>query len=209
MGARPWSRSSAWLLAALLAACAPETDRDRYTVGESGVATFRNEAPTTVFLRGCDHFDYEMRVGAEWVSQGPDAVCVWEGFADPVPPGGSATDPITAREPGTWRLRYEVGIGCSETAPLDQEHCAAVGRIASNEFEVLESGCVVSGCSGQICADEPWGSTCEWLPHYACFREARCGRFGPEGACAWEPTPELAACLAELGAPEGPTPLAR
>jgi eight-cysteine-cluster-containing protein len=192
-------RCSAWLLAALLAACAPETDQDRYEVGESGRVTFRNETLATLYLGGCGHFDYEKRIGEEWLSQAPDTVCVWEGFADPVAPGSVVTEPFRAREPGTWRLRYAVGAACSESAPLDERHCAAVGEVASNEFQVLASSCVVGGCSGQLCAEEPLASTCEWLPHYACFREARCGRFGPEGGCAWEPTPELEACLERLG----------
>jgi hypothetical protein len=185
---------------ALLLACMPETDREHYAAGESGVATFENTTLATLYLGGCSHFDYEKQIGDAWVSQGPDVVCVWEGFAKSVLPGAVVTDPIQAREPGTWRLRYPVGIDCSVTTPLREEHCRAIGHVTSNPFEVHECGCVVSGCSGQICAEEPMASTCEWLPQYACYRDARCGRFGPDGSCAWQPTPELAACLEEAGA---------
>ena len=54
--------------------------------------------------------------------------------------------------------------------------------------------CVVSGCSGQICAREPLFSTCEWRPEYACFASATCA---PQmnGACGWTMTDELRACL--------------
>ena len=208
MAIRSWTiRGGACFALAILAACAPETDRDRYEVGESGVATFHNQLGVTLYLGGCGHFDYEKRIGDAWVSQGPDTVCVWAGFADPVPPGDVVVDPIRAREPGTWRLRYQIGAGCSESAPLGVVHCAVIDEIASNEFEVSESECVVGGCSGQFCAEEPLASTCEWLPYYACFREARCGRFGPAGSCGWERTPELAACLAELGANRALDPL--
>jgi hypothetical protein len=191
-------RAGALVLALLLTACAPATDRDRYQAGESGVATFHNQLGATLYLGGCGHFDYEKRIGDTWLSQGPDAVCVWEGFASPVAPGGVVADPIRAREPGTWRLRYPVGAGCSEAAPLDDGYCEAIGEIVSNEFEVIESECVVGGCSGQLCAEEPLASTCEWLPHYACFGAARCGHFGPAGSCGWQPTPALDACLDEL-----------
>ena len=203
------NRAATLLCVALLVACRPATDRARYQVGEAGLVTFRNELRATLYLGGCSHFDYEKQVGKQWVSQGPDIVCVWEGLAEPVPPDAAVSDPIRAREPGTWRLRYAVGAGCSEKAPLDAGHCAVLGEVASNEFEVLESGCVVSGCSGQICDEAPRASTCEWLPHYACFREASCGRFGPERSCAWEPTPELAACLERSARPVEPILLSR
>jgi eight-cysteine-cluster-containing protein len=194
------TQAGAVLFAALLFACAPETDRERYEVGENGVVTFHNQTSEALYLGGCGHFVYEQRIGDAWVSQGPDAICVWEGFAEPVPPDGVVTDPIHARAPGTWRLRYPVGYGCNEAAPLGDGHCAGIVEITSNEFEVLDTSCVVGGCSGQLCADEPLASTCEWRPHYACFREAHCGRFGPARSCGWEQTPELAACLERLGA---------
>ena len=183
------------LAVALLDACGPATDRDRYAVGEAGVATFHTQLRTTLYLAGCNHFDYEKRVGDAWVSQGPDLACVWEGFAQPVLPGEVVSDAIHAREPGTWRLRYAVGAGCSAEAPLDASKCSVVREVFSNEFEVTGRDCVVTGCSGQLCAEEQMASTCEWRPEYACFRDATCGRFGPGGACAWKSTPELAACL--------------
>ena len=199
----PWAAA----LAVLLAACAPRTDRDRYEVGEPGVVTLRNQLDATLYLAGCNHFDYQKRVGAEWVSQGGDLACVWEGFAEPLPPGAAAADPIRAREPGIWRLRYEVGGGCSETAPLERGACEALGETVSNEFEVVASSCRVGGCSGEICAEEPLASPCIWRPESACYRAASCGRFGASGACGWEPTPELLACLSQFGvAPGAATP---
>jgi hypothetical protein len=54
--------------------------------------------------------------------------------------------------------------------------------------------CVVSGCSGQLCARQALFSTCEWRPEYACFARATCA---PQagGACGWIMTDELRACL--------------
>lgn len=185
-------------LLAALAACAPETDRQRYEVGERGTVRFRNAlGATTLWLGGCGHFDYEKQIGDAWVGQGRDVACVWEGFADPLAPGAAVEDEILAREPGVWRLRYAVGVGCSAGAPLSEGSCATVAELASNEFEVVEGGCVQTGCSGQLCADAHVATTCEWLPHYACYAEpgVRCGGYGPGGSCAFEPTPELAACL--------------
>jgi len=55
--------------------------------------------------------------------------------------------------------------------------------------------CKPTGCSGQICAAVEIATTCEWLPLYACFQDANCGPFGPDGACAWEHTDEFSTCL--------------
>lgn len=57
------------------------------------------------------------------------------------------------------------------------------------------SDCVVTGCSGQVCAAEPVITTCEWQPQYECYRSATCER-QPGGECGWTETPELDACLA-------------
>lgn len=54
--------------------------------------------------------------------------------------------------------------------------------------------CIKTGCSQQICADEPMMSTCEWRPEYECYRKARCERQA-NGKCGFTMTPELTACL--------------
>lgn len=54
--------------------------------------------------------------------------------------------------------------------------------------------CVVTGCSGQVCADEEVITTCEFRPEYQCYRNARCER-QEDGRCGWTMTPELQACL--------------
>ncbi len=55
-------------------------------------------------------------------------------------------------------------------------------------------GCVVTGCSGNICADEEVITTCEFRPEYACYKDAVCAR-QPDGACGWTETPRLTDCL--------------
>ena len=59
-------------------------------------------------------------------------------------------------------------------------------------------GCVITGCSAQICADEDTASTCEFRPEYACYQStnARCTR-NSANQCAWVETAELKACLAQ------------
>lgn len=74
------------------------------------------------------------------------------------------------------------------------------GRTATAAFRRLletdDKPCVVSGCSGQICADEPMFSTCEWREEYACYATATCERQA-DGVCGWTQTPELEACLGD------------
>lgn len=55
-------------------------------------------------------------------------------------------------------------------------------------------GCVRTGCGGQLCDDHGEGTTCEWLPRYACYLSADCER-QEGGRCGWTVTPELTACL--------------
>ncbi len=58
-------------------------------------------------------------------------------------------------------------------------------------------GCVISGCSRQVCgdvADMNGGvTTCEWKEEYACYASARCERQG-NGQCGWTETAELTQC---------------
>ena len=57
--------------------------------------------------------------------------------------------------------------------------------------------CVVSGCSGQICAPDVQMTTCEWNPEYACLQFTTCG-MSPDGSCGWEMNDAYLACLEEV-----------
>lgn len=71
-------------------------------------------------------------------------------------------------------------------------------RFAEPEEQPGESrakdGCVITGCSGQVCSDEQQVTTCEFRPEYACYRQATCERQA-SGECGWTQTAELSACL--------------
>jgi hypothetical protein len=53
----------------------------------------------------------------------------------------------------------------------------------------------VTGCSGEICADQDVASTCIYKPEFACYQGATCERQA-DGACGWTQTAALTACLA-------------
>lgn len=70
---------------------------------------------------------------------------------------------------------------------------AGMAAASDKEGGRPEQTCVVSGCSGQVCADAGVITTCEWRQEYACYRDAICER--TSDGCAWRMTPELRACL--------------
>lgn len=58
-------------------------------------------------------------------------------------------------------------------------------------------GCVVGGCSNELCTDASQGpmmSPCIYRAEYACYKGAACER-QPDGACGWTQTSALKACL--------------
>ncbi len=56
-------------------------------------------------------------------------------------------------------------------------------------------GCVISGCSSQICSDKEVISTCEYKAEYQCYRAARCERQA-YNQCGWTRDSLLKQCLA-------------
>jgi eight-cysteine-cluster-containing protein len=66
--------------------------------------------------------------------------------------------------------------------------------------------CKPTGCSGQVCSDEPVVTTCEFRPEYACYRSARCERQN-DGVCGWTASEDLARCLADVHGPPMPPPV--
>lgn len=67
----------------------------------------------------------------------------------------------------------------------------------SSNTPISKNGCIVGGCSGEICQDkneEPIFSTCLYREEYACYKKAVCERQS-NGKCGWTQTEELKACL--------------
>jgi hypothetical protein len=57
-------------------------------------------------------------------------------------------------------------------------------------------GCVVGGCSSQLCVEEGVDvmTTCEWTAKYSCYQKATCER-QTTGECGWTDNPALRQCL--------------
>lgn len=119
--------------------------------GEEGTATLRNCTEETVYLPGCSVFSYERLEQGIWIDQGPDVVCVWEGYIRPVARGENFASSFRGKEAGIWRLHYLVGAGCTEGVPFSQANCAEVGEVRSPMYKVLKNtaplaeACVATG----------------------------------------------------------------
>jgi hypothetical protein len=64
-----------------------------------------------------------------------------------------------------------------------------------------EGDCIVTGCSGEVCAPFPVDTTCVWLPEYECLRLTTCELLQSAGGtqtCGWVQTPEYLECLENI-----------
>lgn len=88
---------------------------------------------------------------------------------------------------------------CVETAVL--KVCQADGTCSATQPQcnapaecTTDADCVVTGCSGQVCASDHLFTTCEWREEYACYQDyGNCGC--NNGTCGWAQTDELNSCL--------------
>lgn len=110
-------------------------------------------------------------------------------------PGETCIDilPPCAEEPRCC----PAGEVCFDLPPCEADCCPA-GAPCRPGMRICEQAaptCVVTGCSGQICAPHDVASTCEFLPEYACYADAAC-EAQADGGCAWTQTEALQRCLA-------------
>lgn len=86
------------------------------------------------------------------------------------------------------------GVGDGSAPGINPSTPVPSGPLA---HPVVSGGCVVGGCSSQLCVDpkkESTMSTCEYSEHYTCYQSARCERQA-NNTCGWTQTPELKQCL--------------
>jgi len=87
------------------------------------------------------------------------------------------------------------GIFLAKNAGETPEDIPGTTPAEDNDTKGSE-GCMVTGCSGQICADGEVVTTCEFREEYGCYVTATCER-QTSGECGWTETPELLSCLGE------------
>ncbi len=138
-----------------------------------------------------------------WSQETVGAVQGVEGFGDLESHIGEAVEVYAqVKEDGSYTLYGSEGfyiklIGAEEEKKDTEE---GVGQTGEQKPQVTNDGCVVGGCSSQLCVDatEATGmvSTCEYRAEYACYQTAICRR-ASNGQCGWVETKELFACLVE------------
>jgi hypothetical protein len=112
------------------------TDKTGYQVGAAVEATIDNQTSASAFFGGCSVFSWEKQVNGNWVNQGPDVVCFWEGNAVEVKAGATLVEQLNASKQGTFRLAAAYGIGCTPGEPLSQANCTATSTVYSAAFVV-------------------------------------------------------------------------
>jgi hypothetical protein len=81
------------------------------------------------------------------------------------------------------------------------EDRAGSGRDPLREFD----GCLIGGCGGELCGDEPLFSTCLYRETDACYQLAICERQAA-GKCGWTQNAALGACLGHHESDGGAAP---
>lgn len=74
------------------------------------------------------------------------------------------------------------------------EHVGNVPQPPNGSASPAKGGCIITGCSSQVCADEEVITTCELRPEYQCYGYGVCER-QTDGECGWSETDALRECL--------------
>jgi len=109
------------------------TDKDKYEPDQPITVIIHNRGHDLIFFGGCNDFTVEKWEG-EWKVE-IQKICIWEGFPEKLSPGGKKSYEMRIEKEGTYRIRFEYGIGCVEGKPLSQASCSLFKTIYS-EFEV-------------------------------------------------------------------------
>ena len=140
----------------------------------------------------------------------PDASPVVDASSDDswVEPDASQCPPQQAI--GIGFCKMALGVVFNGNACVTLSGCRCSGRDCHHLYDTVRecqrdnyrcvSGCIRTGCSGQICSDRPRSSTCEMRPEYRCYDTARCER-QDDGSCGFTLTDELEQCL-DNGGPD-------
>lgn len=80
--------------------------------------------------------------------------------------------------------------------PENSESFRVPIRFKASE-KIAGEGCIIDGCSGQICRDESsegMTTTCEYKAEYGCFKYSKCEQ-QKDGKCGWTQNTEFTRCV--------------
>ena len=112
------------------------TDKDVYSSGAQGISEVTNDASFTIFLPGCSAFQRQQYDGTKWVDVTPEHLCIVEGTAIAIPSRGRARFSFLAKNPGIFRLNYQIAWGCLQGMPLSQASCSSHAFVHTPVFAV-------------------------------------------------------------------------
>jgi len=156
----------------------PATDINFAEAAKIIVKAFGLEASTTI--PACETSD------CPWYR---DYVMILEAHAAIPVSIGSLDVKITRGEMAEMIWRLKAGVTDLQSKTYDE----------LSGQRVVGAGCVIGGCSGEICSDAEGGpmmSNCMYVPAYQCYKTATCERQAT-GKCGWTETPSLRQCLAD------------
>lgn len=81
-----------------------------------------------------------------------------------------------------------------ESKPVPEELTKRLTPTPTETLNTNSGECIVTGCSGQICANEEVVTTCEFKEIYSCYETAVC-EVQDNGECGWTMDEELKGCL--------------
>ncbi len=109
---------------------------DYCPAGQDVTLTLHNNTTGILYLPGCE--DYSVKDGSTYT---PNAVCVWEGIARPVPAGTAYVAAATYKCPdasGSRTLCFQVGLGCAvANVPLSQAGCSSLQWVCAPSFPLI------------------------------------------------------------------------
>jgi hypothetical protein len=129
-----------------------------------------------------------------------DCVCVGSNvnfFAAPYCPNKAANECYAKAQCEKQKKTDECGYTESEELTkclANAEQPEATVLPAPEPEKPVEKQCMIGGCSGEICSDEPTMSMCMYDPKFACYKGATCAVQG-DGNCGWTMSEELKICL--------------
>ncbi len=129
---------------------------------------------------------------------GPCSIPMIGSYKSCVKPDGTSQCPPTQPPPGC----HYFPSSCTNSIP---KHCSYTLDCSPTHPPITPytgAGCVRTGCSGQLCAQEnsQLATTCKYSPQYGCYNSARC-EVQANGQCGWTQTDSLNQCLASYTNP--------
>jgi eight-cysteine-cluster-containing protein len=104
---------------------------------------------------------------------------------------------LEKKEGITGIIKYYLNLEsfcCSTKNEIPDSNPPPVEPEPSGNIECFSDlDCLRTGCSGEVCAPEPWITACVWLPEFACYQIAPCACIS--GRCGFVETPEFLACM--------------